>query len=187
MEAPRKVVLVPNTGTTVTSRAAAASVGIDLAGMLGPGDGVSHEGACGGTKRLAVVVCDEAGYDFYLFRVSASMTTLLVDTDNGYGDVYGPGSVVIEGWGLMIVPFSAQLEPFVTGDLISWHSKLRLQNEWCKALSTGSSTPSRRLRAGPRKWPLRARRMCMPTSCARLGMTSKPSRPPSGGLGRGGE
>ena len=40
------------------------------------------------------------------------MTTLLVDT--GYGDVYEKGSVVIEGWGLMFVPFSAQLEPFVT-------------------------------------------------------------------------
>ena len=98
MEAPRSDVLVPNTGTMVTSRAAAASAGIDLADLaelLGPDDGVWHEGVWRGTKRLAVVVCDEAGYDFYLFRVSALMTTLLVDTDNGYGDVYEKGSVVV--------------------------------------------------------------------------------------------
>jgi hypothetical protein len=29
---------------------------------------------------------------------------LLVNTYNGYGDVYDKGSVVIEGLGLMIVP-----------------------------------------------------------------------------------
>jgi hypothetical protein len=29
---------------------------------------------------------------------------LLVNTNNGYGDVYEKGSVVIEGLGLMIVP-----------------------------------------------------------------------------------
>jgi hypothetical protein len=108
VEAPRCVALVPSTSTTVTSRAAAASAGLDIAAWLDPTED---------TKRLAVVPTEEEGYDFYLFCVSAPVSTLLVDTDNGYGDVYEKGSVVIKGWGRISVPFSAQPEPFVTRNL----------------------------------------------------------------------
>jgi len=72
----------------------------ETAEMLDPADNA---------KRLAVVPCREDGYDFYLFRATAPMSTLLVPTDNGYCDVCEKDNIVIEGWGRISVPFSAQL------------------------------------------------------------------------------